>query len=234
MIRNTIRLAALLLCALPLGAMAQELSEHGFKPAPAVGDWWCYSDGAQATVYVSGIANAAAFQTDAANAFSQALGQRYGYKGGANCTYMANGSETQRKTAIASFRASGKTVIDTGWTVTVQTIAASPTVLPPLQTAPPPTAETAPAGNKNPFVCVADTASVPGAAADAPLYVTAPFDVAMPPPGVVHAWRSHLADQYHVTTDSANCSRRNEAQRAQLETRLAKAGSRVVRVDWKP
>jgi len=107
--------------------------------------------------------------------------------------------------------------------------------LSPEQTSTPTTASAPPAASKNPYICIADSAAVTaGSASTAPLYVTAPFESNTPPPEVVRAWRSHLAAQYHLTTDSANCSRRNQAQRNQLEQRLAKANGRVVRVDWKP
>ena len=227
----TALVGALFACA-PVSAFAEPVDTHQFKPQPAQGDWWCYSDGAQATIYISAIDNVATFQTDIANAFAQALAKRYGYKSGANCAYWEN-TATMRKRYIEDFKASGKTVIDTGWTLTSNTIVASPTVYAPPP--PPPAAPAPQAPAKNPYICLDNTEGAAGQSGPATFYVTEAFDSSMPPTDLVLAWRAYLTSHYQLANaETGNCMRRTPAQREQLEARLAKAKGPVVRVNWKP
>lgn len=80
----------------------------------------CQSAANQDTIYFSAIYEGSS--GPAANAFTQFLNTKYGYKGGANCS-VANKAYTTiaklqegHKVTVAQWRSNGKKVVDTGWT----------------------------------------------------------------------------------------------------------------------
>ena len=242
---HSLRLASMLIvlcgCAfLEPRASAMDLT----KPQPEQGLWYCESDTGQSTVYMSGIEETTAMRKEVEAAYAHSLTQSLGYKGAAIC-YVAQ-RESDRTNRIKQLKDYGKTIVETRWTPSAPTIApvvapaapaASATPAAPSATTPP-TASRTPTqtpAHREPYVCVANFAASGAESSTAAFYVTEPFQSATPPPGIIQAWRSYLATQYHVSNaDVGNCSRRDQARRDQLEAQIAKVKGPVVRVSWAP